>query len=130
MDKDNEDKKFLELKDINAYNISFDLSNYVWDLIIHWDFFEKDVVGKQFAKAVDSISANVAEGFSRYFKKDKINFYRYSYGSISESLDWTAKARKRDLLKDKEYQHIVGILNVLPREINHLINFTNEKLSF
>ncbi len=86
-------KKYLELKDISAYRISFDLSNYVWDIVIKWNYFAKDTVGKQLVKAVDSISANIAEGFCRYFKKDKVNFYRYSCGSIKESFDWIEKAK-------------------------------------
>lgn len=80
-------KKYLELKDISAYRIAFDLSNYVWNEVIKWNYFSKDSVGRQLVRAVDSISANIAEGFGRYFKKDKIIFYRYSYGSIEECLD-------------------------------------------
>lgn len=122
-------KKYLELKDISAHRIAFDLLNYVWDIVIKWDYSAKDIVGKQLVRAIDSISANIAEGFGRYFKKDKINFYRYSYGSISESFDWIEKADKRSLLKKNEYQHISEELKKLPKEINHLVNFTNEKLS-
>ena len=122
-------KKYLELKDISAYRIAFDLSNYVWNIVNKWNYFVKDTVGKQLVKAVDSISANIAEGFGRYFKKDKVNFYRYSYGSIKESFDWTEKANKRGLLKEKEYQHISEELKKLPKEINSLIKFTNERLS-
>jgi len=122
-------KKYLELNDISAYRIAFDLSNYVWDIVIKWDYFAKDTVGKQLAKAIDSISANIAEGFGRYFKKDKINFYRYSYGSIKESFDWIEKANKRGLLKESEYKHISEELNKLPKEINSLIKFTNERLT-
>lgn len=122
-------KKYLELKDISAYRIAFDLSNYVWNEVIKWNYFSKDSVGRQLVRAVDSISANIAEGFGRYFKKDKIIFYRYSYGSIEECLDWIEKSKIRELLKDKEYQYISIELRKLPREINHLISFTNEKLS-
>ena len=63
---------FLKLNDVNAYKISFKLSNDIWEIILRWDYFTKDTVGKQFARAVDSISANIAEGFGRYNKKDKI----------------------------------------------------------
>jgi len=122
-------KKYLQLENINAYKIAFELSNYVWDNVIKWSYFAKDTVGKQFVKAVDSISANIAEGFGRYFKKDKIKFYRYSYGSISESLDWNEKAWVRKLLKAEEYQHILEELKRLPKEINHLINFTTQRLT-
>lgn len=123
------EKKFLKLNDLDAYKISFHLSNYVWGIVVEWDYFSKDVVGKQFTRAIDSISANVAEGFGRYNKKDKIKFYRYSFGSIKESLDWNEKAKIRKLLTDEQYKHILKELQKLPKEINWLIKFTNEKLT-
>ena len=73
-------KKYLSLNDLNAYKISFYLSGYVWNIIINWDYFSKDTIGKQFVRAVDSISANIAEGFGRNGKNDKIKFYYYSFG--------------------------------------------------
>jgi len=51
-------KKFLRLNDIGAYKIAFNLSNYVWSIVVKRDYFTKDTVGKQFARSVDSISAN------------------------------------------------------------------------
>jgi len=121
--------KYLKLNDISAYKISFHLSNYVWDIVVNWDYFVKDTVGKQFARAIDSISANIAEGFGRYNKKDKIKFYRYSFGSLKESLDWNEKARIRKLLTEEQHSHILEELSKLPKELNYLIKFTNEKLA-
>jgi len=121
-------KKFLRLNDIGAYRIALNLSNYVWDAVLQWDYLAKDTVGKQFIRAADSISANIAEGLGRYGKKDKVNFYRYSYGSIKEALDWNQKAKHRNLLKENEYNHILQELRELPRELNALIKFTKEKL--
>ena len=120
--------KFLQLNDIKAYKIAFNLSNYVWDIVIKWDWFAKKHVGGQFVEAADSISANIAEGFGRYHKKDKIKFYRYSQGSLKESFDWNEKSKVRKLLKDEEYNHIFSELQKLPKELNQLINFTNKKL--
>lgn len=120
--------KYLQLNDISAYKISFQLSNFIWDIVAEWNFFEKDTVGKQFVRAVDSISANIAEGFGRYTKKDKISFYRYSYGSIKESLDWNEKAKIRKLIDVREYERIFGELQKLPKEINGPIKFTNNRL--
>ncbi|MEK9180552.1 MAG: four helix bundle protein [Patescibacteria group bacterium] len=122
------DKKFLQLNDLDAYRIAFDLSNYVWETVKNWDYFTKDTIGKQFARAVDSISSNIAEGFGRYGKKDKINFYRYSFGSLKESSDWNEKANIRKLLSGAQYSHINGELIKLPKLINQLIQFTNSKL--
>lgn len=120
--------KYLKLNDIKAYKISFNLSNAVWEIILKWDQFEKDTIGKQFIRSVDSISANIAEGFGRYHKKDKIKFYRYSYGSLYESLDWNEKANKRNLITAEQYKHIFNELKELPKSLHHLINFTNAKL--
>lgn len=123
-----DDKKFLRLNDIEAYRIAFKLSNQVWDIILKWDYFEKDTIGKQFARAVDSISANIAEGFGRYSKKDKIKFFRYSLGSLYESLDWNEKSHLRKLISEEEYSNIFSELIKLPKSINSLILFTNKKL--
>jgi len=121
-------KKYLKLNDIEAYKIAFKLSNTVWDIVLRWDYFAKDTVGKQFIKAVDSISANLAEGFGRYGKKDKIKFYRYSFGSLYESLDWNEKSHTRKLLNEDEYSLIFTDLIKLPKSINSLILFTDKKL--
>ena len=121
-----EQKKFLQLNDIEAYKIAFHLSNYVWDIIISWDYFPKSTIGRQYVDAVDSISANIAEGFGRHFKKDKINFYRYSKGSLKECLDWNEKAKIRKLISNEQYNHIFSELDKLPRSINSLIKYTIE----
>ena len=121
-------KKYLQLNDIGCYKKAFALSSYVWDVVIKWDWFERKTVGIQFVTAIDSISANIAEGFGRYGKKDKVKFYYYSYGSVKESLDWNEKSKIRRLLTNQQYKHILGELQTLPIEIHHLIKFTNEKL--
>jgi four helix bundle protein len=123
-----DEKKYLSLNDIKAYKISFHLSNYVWGIIERWDWFAKRTIGIQFINAVDSISANISEGFGRYFKKDKINFYRYSFGSAKECMDWNEKSRVRKLITEEEYHYIYSVLNNLPLSINSLIKYTNDKL--
>lgn len=122
-------KKFLTLNEIGAYRIAFNLSNYIWEIIMIWNYFAKDTIGKQFARSIDSISANIAEGFGIYNKADKIKFYRYSFGSLKESLDWNEKAKIRNLINKKEYEYIFVELQKLPKEINYLIKFTNDKLT-
>ena len=121
--------KYLKLSNIDAYKTAFHLSNYIWDLVIHWDWFAKKTVGSQFVEAADSISANIAEGFGRYNKKDKIKFFRYSQGSRKESYDWNEKALRRNLITQHNYQHIFNELEKLGPATSRLIKFTNEKLS-
>ena len=120
---------YRDFNDLSAYKLSFELSNLVWEIVLKWDHFDRETVGKQYVKAIDSISANIAEGFGRYTKNDKVHFYRYSFGSVKESMDWTEKSRHRKLLSYKEYEQIKAILDMLPKEINSLIKYTNERLT-
>jgi len=122
-------KKYLQLNNIGAYQIAFRLSNYIWNMIIKWNYFKKNTIGIQFVRAVDSVSANIAEGFGRYTKKDKVKFYRYSHGSVKESLGWNEKAKTRKLFNEKEYEYVLQELSRLPKELNYLIKFTNDNLT-
>lgn len=124
------EKRYLQLNDLSAYKMAFALSNLVWDIVIAWDYFAKDTVGKQFVRATDSVSANIAEGFGRKGKRDKIKFYYYAAASAKEALDWNEKAKIRNLLNDEEYRKIFSELSKLPKEINTLIKYTNEKLRY
>lgn len=87
------EQKYLQLNQITAYKKSFHLSNMIWQLTLTWDSFAKHTIGRQFVNAVDSVSANIAEGFGRYHKKDKIKFYYYSFGSVKECLDWNERPK-------------------------------------
>lgn len=122
------EKKYLKLNDIDAYKRAFHLSNKVWNVVISWDQFSKNTIGSQFVRSVDSVSANLAEGFGRYSKKDKIKFYRIASGSLKESLDWNEKAKCRNLTSEQIYNEIFNELNALPLEINQLIKYTNLSL--
>ena len=110
---------YLKLNDIGCYKRSLSLSNYVWDIVAGWEWFAKKTVGSQFVEAIDSISANIAEGFGRYGKKDKIKFYYYSFGSVKESLDWNEKSKFRKLLTLEQYGKIFNELQLLPKENNN-----------
>lgn len=120
---------YLSFTDSNAYKISTSLSDYIWDIVAKWEWFSKSTTGMQYVKSVDSISGNVAEGFGRFHKKDKEKFYYNARGSVYESIHWTEKAKKRKLITEEEYMHIINELARLPREINWLIKVTEEKLS-
>jgi len=121
-------KRYLELEGIVAYRIASVLSDYVWRIVFRWDWLNKRTLGVQFIEAVDSIAANIAEGFGRFHKKDKQKFYYNSRGSVYESVYWTEKTRTRNLTTKEEYGHILGELSKLPKEINYLVKITEEKL--
>ncbi|MEK6478485.1 four helix bundle protein [Catalinimonas sp. 4WD22] len=123
------DKMYLSLNDIEAYRIAYHLSNKVWNIVLQWEQFSRNTTGQQFVRAIDSVSANIAERFGRFGKKDKIRFYRYASGSVYKCLYWNEKAKERKLLSPENYDFIFQELKKLPKAINALIKYTNEKLS-
>lgn len=121
-------EEYLTLNKISSYKKAFALSNFVWDIVVRWELFARQTIGSQFARAIDSISANIAEGFGRYGKKDKVFFYRIARASVYESLDWLEKSKRRNLITEEDYTHIFKDLKELPKDINTLIKYTNDRL--
>ncbi len=117
-----------KLEEIKAYKIASDLSDYVWQIVVKWDWFAKQSLGTQFTKAIDSIAANIAEGHGRFFKKDKIKFFNYAYGSVFESSHWCKKAYARKLITDEQQKYIIDELRKLPDEIGFLVKSTRTNL--
>ena len=120
---------YQRFTDIEAYTIAYSLSNEVWKIVIQWNYLAQKTIGAQFIDATDSISANIAEGFGRYFKKNKIKFYYYARGSSPECIDWLEKSRNRKLINLEQYECIKIELEKLPGLINSLIKYTEFKLA-
>jgi four helix bundle protein len=109
------------LDDFHAYNRAMELGESVWALVVRWSFFEKDTVGKQFVKAVDSIAANLSEGLGRYHYKEKKNFSYYSRGSLFESKTWLSKAMNRQLVTREQFATLNNEMDVIGKMINGYI---------
>lgn len=107
---------YLKVTDNEAYQLSFKLSNMIWNIVNQWSYLAQRTIGAQFIDAADSISANIAEGFGRYHKKDKIKFYHYSRGSIFESIDWLEKSIQRNLLNGEQYESLKAELENYPSQ--------------
>lgn len=126
--EENNFKSYLSIDKIEVYNKALTFSNLLWDQVIKFDYFEKHSVGLQLVRAADSISANIAEGFGRYHKKDKIKFYQYAKGSALECYDWLLKCKHRKLLNESQLQSYIETVQNLPKSINYLIKYTNDNL--
>ena len=83
------------LDDIPAYKIAAPLGDYVWNIVIEWDIFLKKTIGGQLVRVIDSVAANIAEGYGRHFKRDKIKFFYYARGSVVEATFWVKRAYLR-----------------------------------
>ncbi len=99
-----------------------ELGEVIYSEVIKWNYFDKDTVGKQLVRVVDSIAANLSEGMGRYHYKERKNFSYYSRGSLFETKTWITKAHNRNLLDDKLFGKLLHEIDVIGIKLNNYIN--------
>lgn len=105
------------LDDFKAYQLAVDCGEKIWIVVNAWGYFEKDTIGKQFVRAVDSIAANLSEGLGRYHFKEAKQFGYFARGSLFESKTWLAKSFKRNLVDEGTFQELNQDLDAIGKMI-------------
>lgn len=113
--------------DLRVLEDASQLSDHIWDEIKGWKPFDRDVVGKQLARAVDSIGANIAEAFGRFHYGEKIRFLYYARGSIFESKYWVNRASSRSLIAEENAAEYREQLSIIVRQLNSFISNLKEQ---
>ena len=111
----------MKLEDLNIYNMAMEMAEQVWSIVVKWNYFSKDTVGKQWVRSIDSVAANISEGFGRNTFKDSRSFYYIARGSLYESKTWLDKAKNRNLIAE-EYQILLDNHNKLGIKLNNFIS--------
>jgi len=79
---------------VEAYRLALFITDLSWKDVSRLRRDERTVsLADQLYRSLGSISANLAEGYSRGTGRDRARFYEYSLGSARESRDWYYKAR-------------------------------------
>ena len=111
----------MNLEELEVYQLSMKIGEEIWEITGRWDFFARDTVGRQLVKAIDSIAANISEGYGRYHYKETKNFGYFSRGSLCESKTWITKAYNRQLISNDENTTFMKDLNKLGVKLNNYI---------
>lgn len=82
-------------------------------------------IADQLYRAVCSISANIAEGYSRSTGKDRARFLEYSLGSAREARDWYYKSRHT--LKEEVVNHRINFLTQIIKMLSVLTPHQRQK---
>lgn len=98
-----------------------ELGERIWEVINHWDYFLKDTIGKQLIRAVDSVAANISEGFGRYHFNEAKHFGYYARGSLYETKTWLTKAYNRKLISEDVFNEFINDINNLGVKLNNYI---------
>ncbi len=113
-----------QLFELDVYNLSEKLSDYIWYDFDKWPAKAQNTIGYQVIRSSDSIAANIAEGYGRYSPADRKKFYRYSRGSFEETKAWLRKLNRRKIVSNNELKKYTEIINELGPKLNAFINST------
>jgi len=111
----------MKLEELNVYRLSMEMAEKVWEIVLVWDYFTKDIVGKQLVRAADSIAANLSEGYGRFHFKENTNFCYYSRGSLYETKTWLTKAHNRKLISDQDFESFNNNIDNIGVKLNNYI---------
>jgi four helix bundle protein len=111
----------MDLSEFKVYKMAMDIGEEVWNIVIIWDYFAKDTIGKQLVRAIDSVAANLSEGFGRYHYLEAKHFSYYSRGSLYESKTWITKAYNRKLIEKDKFEHFSSSIEVIGKMLNKYI---------
>lgn len=105
-------------KKLDVYRLSEKLADRIWTLVLPWERFARDPVGKQLVRAADSIGANIAEGVGRGSFQDNRRFIRVARGSLNETMHWLRRAYTRNLLTREQASSIRPLTEELAPRLN------------
>jgi len=99
---------------MTAYRLALFLADLGWHDVTKLIRDRRTIsLSDQLYRSLGSISANLAEGYSRGTGKDRARFYEYALGSARESRDWYYKGRH--ILGETVVQHLLQLLTEVIR---------------
>lgn len=118
-------RNFIPLSDLEVYRLARKLSAMAWEIYQRLTFQQRKVWGDQMLEAVDSVGANIAEGYARYHYLEKIRFYYISRASLSEGVEhWIDLGFERGIVSDEEYESFNRLRPDIQVKLNNMIKST------
>jgi four helix bundle protein len=107
---------------LRVYQLSEQLADSIWEIVLEWNAFARDTVGKQLVKAADSVGANISEGTGRGTYVDNRRFVRIARGSLNETKHWLRRAFQTAFASAKQIDSVKPIIDELAPKLNAYLN--------
>lgn len=113
-------------KEVIAWQKAYDFTLNVYRLCRKLPDFERYGLKSQFTRAAVSIPANIAEGYKRLSKAEKLRFLNISQGSLEECRCYVMLARDLEYFTEEEAEmlekKIEGTSVFLNKYLNAIVN--------
>ncbi len=90
---------------------------------------EKYGLTSQIRRAIISVSSNIAEGSTRWSRKDQARFYEISFGSLIEVLNQTILSNDLGFIEDDSLKNIRIEIDSIGRMLNSLYKSTKQPIN-
>ena len=120
---------YIKLGDLEIYKEALELSRNAWRVykVLSWQ--QKKIIGDQFITIIDSVGANIAEGYGRYHYKDRAKFYYNARGSLFESKNWALLLYERRIINKKDFDYFMNQTEKVNRIINSYIHACGKNIT-
>ncbi len=123
-----EKKNYITVKELKVYQLSRTLSTISWEIYSKMNYEEKKIIGDQFLRSIDSVGANIAEGYHRFHYLDKVRFYYTSRASLAEAIEhWAELLQERNIISAEKYYALTSIYKDLQIRLNNFIRQTKNE---
>lgn len=113
--------KNQSIEELEVYQLSMLLADDIWTIVLSWEYFQRNTIGNQLVRSADSISANIAEGYGRFFYKENRQFLYYARGSLLETKTWLTKSESRKLIEKETSVVLLNKLRTIHIKLNAYI---------
>lgn len=100
--------KIQKFEDLIAWKEAHALTLLIYEVTTKFPSSEKFNLTSQLRRAAVSIESCIAEGFSRYHYKERLNFYYDARGSLSEVRSQMADARDLKFVPPEDYHRVIA----------------------
>lgn len=98
-------------KDIIAWQKAYEYCLRVYRVSANFPDFEKFGLRSQFTRAAVSVTANIAEGYKKVSRQDKLRFLNIAEGSLEECRNYNLLAKDLEYITIEEYKELEYMAN-------------------
>ncbi len=116
------EKEFITAKNLVVYQFAQKLSTLAWSVYESLNWQDRKIMGDQFIESIDSVGANIIEGYGRFHYLDKIRFYYISRASLNEStIHWLELLFERNKIALAQFDEMNNVAKELQVKLNNFI---------
>jgi len=105
-------------EDIRAWQKAYDFVLAVYKIANTFPECERFGLCSQFKRAAVSIPANIAEGYKKLSKADKLRFYNIAQGSLEECRCYVHLSKDLGYIDNEAYMNLAFLLEDTSRLLN------------